>query len=401
LIACAGDKLAAQTKLSLNKPTVDSTTESSSYPPSNAVDNDTNTKWSSAYSYKQWLYVDLQATYDISRVTILWADGLYATVFDIYFSTDAVNWTLARTFPANTNGSFMSIDGLSGQARYVKFLGRGRANTTKGYRIADFSVYGYPTTTASQQTEINTLTSRIQARYSRNYVSTPEVTGYYNTIQADGSWPDLTYVTGGNWLPHTDRLKKMAYAYNKKDSLYYHDTIMRNKIAAGLGFLYRAHPGASNWFDTAVTAPEGYMIALIILKNDINRDSVLLYSNYLLDATGNNAQQGMNRAWVSGITIHKGCIENRYPLVSTGYSAMSDVLNIVTGANKEGAMADGSFHQHHDQLQTGGYGKIMLEYEAFYLRYSNGLSVNSYFTSTKKQNLTNMFLNGLQLLSYK
>ncbi|WP_315816134.1 discoidin domain-containing protein [Paraflavitalea speifideaquila] len=397
---CACNQVTAQIKLSLNKPTMDSTTENSSYPPSNAVDSDTTTKWSSSYSYKQWLYVDLQATCDIKKVTIQWADGCYATVFDIFFSLDAANWTLAKTFPSNTNGTFLSIDGLSGQARYVKFLGRGRANTLKGYRISDFSVYGYLPATTAQQTEINTLTTRLLTRYAKKGVTTSEVSGYFNTILTDGRWSDLSYTTGGNWLQHPDRLQKMALAYNKPGNLYYHDTAMLNKVAKGLSYLRRKHPGSGNWYDTTVAAPEGYMTALIIVKNDLNPDSAQLYSTYLLDATDNYAHQGMNRAWVSGITIHKGCIEKRYWLVDKGYSSMSDCLNIVTGTDKEGVMADGSFHQHHDQLYTGGYGKTMLEYLAYYLRHSDSLSVNTYFTQAKRQTLTDLFLGGLQLLSY-
>lgn len=141
-IVTINNKLDAQTKLSLNKPTLASGTESDNYASSYAVDADTTTKWSSAANYKQWLYVDLGAEYEIGKVTFLWADGWRPVVFDIQFSTDAVHWKTVDTFKAESNDNDSQVfDTLKGKARYVQFLGRGRGGKS-GYRIADFSVYG-------------------------------------------------------------------------------------------------------------------------------------------------------------------------------------------------------------------------------------------------------------------
>ncbi len=136
------NKLGAQIKLSLNKPTVTSGTERDNYASSYAVDADTTTKWSSAISYKQWIYVDLGAEYEIGKVILLWADGWRPVVFDIQFSTDAIQWKTAAMFKAESNDKDSQVfDNLKGKARYVQFLGRGRGGKS-GYRIADFSVYG-------------------------------------------------------------------------------------------------------------------------------------------------------------------------------------------------------------------------------------------------------------------
>lgn len=405
-VVITGD-LWGQSKLSLNKPVTASSVENTSYPASYAVDASLTTKWSSSSSgYQQSLYVDLQGLYDISKISISWADGRYATVFDVQFSADASTWITIRTFPANTNGGTMIIDGLFGKARYVKFNGRGRAVTTAGYRIADFSIYGYDTTSTAQQTDIDILTERLLGRNAQRGVTTSTVATYLNNMSADGSWPDLTYINNGTWPTHATRLEQMALAYNKSGNTYYHSSAVRDKIQVGLGYLQRVHPSfTSNWFDTVVSVPEDYMVALLIMRNNINKDSLLLYSTYLLDATGNTAQRGMNRAWVSGITIYKGCIEDRFPIVKTGYASMASCLDVITttgvGTENEGIRSDYSHHQHRGQLYTGGYGRSMLEYLAYYLRHSENLSFNTQFTALRKQTLTSAFLSGLQLLSYK
>lgn len=399
-MACACTHVAAQTKWSLNKTVLDSTSENAAlYPGANAVDSSLSTYWSSLYVYKQSLTVDLGQERDVTNATITWANGYYASVFDILFSSDNIHWRLAATYPANTVSTTNYIEGLSGGARYVKFQGRGRGNATKGYQIADFSIYTTPATTA-QQEQINTLAARIRGSYTQEPLSTPEITNLYNTIQPDGSWANLTYVNNGSWPTHAENLYKMALAYNKPGNLYYKDAAIRDKIASGLSFLNRVRPAYSNnWYQVEIGAPLFYAKALLMIKDEANADSVALYSSYLSDRTDNTGYQGMNRAWVSAIAMHKGCLENKYGLISKAYNSMASCLMISTG--EEGPRIDGSFHQHHRQIQSGSYGKGFLDYFADYVKFSKGLDFESNFTTDKKALLTNLFLEGLRLLSYK
>src|SRR3984957_507739 len=62
----AGRAHAAATLLSQGQPATASSTENASFPASNAVDGNTSTRWSSAFSDPQWLQVDLGATASIS-----------------------------------------------------------------------------------------------------------------------------------------------------------------------------------------------------------------------------------------------------------------------------------------------------------------------------------------------
>src|SRR4249920_3563661 len=57
------------------------------YPPSNAVDGDPGTRWSSAFRDSQWIAVDLGAMTEITRVRLSW-EAAYAAAYRIEVSSD-------------------------------------------------------------------------------------------------------------------------------------------------------------------------------------------------------------------------------------------------------------------------------------------------------------------------
>ena len=79
--------------LALNKPVTVSSVENAGLGGANAVDgNTTTTRWSSAFSDPQWIYVDLQAYVNVNRVRFYWENAC-ATSFQIQVSSDTTNWT--------------------------------------------------------------------------------------------------------------------------------------------------------------------------------------------------------------------------------------------------------------------------------------------------------------------
>ena len=129
---------ASHVNLALNKPATASSTQSG-YPASNAVDANTGTRWASAWTATEWIYVDLQATYNITEVKLTW-EAAYATSFQIQVSSNAVNWTTIYSTTTGTGG-IQDLTGLSGTGRYVRMYGTVRA-TTYGYSLYEFEVYG-------------------------------------------------------------------------------------------------------------------------------------------------------------------------------------------------------------------------------------------------------------------
>jgi len=126
------------TNLALNKPVTCSSIENTGTPCSNAVDGNSGTRWSSAFSDPQWIRVDLGSTKPITRVKLNW-EAAYGKSYQIQTSNDATNWTTIYSTTTG-NGGIDDLTGLSGSGRYVRVNGTVRA-TQYGYSLWDFEVY--------------------------------------------------------------------------------------------------------------------------------------------------------------------------------------------------------------------------------------------------------------------
>jgi hypothetical protein len=126
------------TNLSQGKTATASSTESAAFPASAAVDGDTGTRWSSAFSDPQWLEVDLGATHSLDHVVLNW-ESAYAKSFQIQTSTNGTDWTSAYSTTSGAGG--VQTIPVSGSARYVRVYGTARA-TQYGYSLWEFQVFG-------------------------------------------------------------------------------------------------------------------------------------------------------------------------------------------------------------------------------------------------------------------
>jgi len=134
---------AADALLSQGKTATASSAETASTPASAAVDGNTGTRWSSAFSDPQWLQVDLGATATISQVVLNW-EAAYATGYQIQTSPDGSAWTTIYSTTTGTGG--VQTLPVSGTGRYVRMNGTARA-TPYGYSLWEFQVYGTAGTT--------------------------------------------------------------------------------------------------------------------------------------------------------------------------------------------------------------------------------------------------------------
>ena len=131
--------ISAATLLSQGKSVICSSLESASYPCANAVDgNTTTTRWSSAFSDPQWIYVDLGQSYNITKVVLYW-ETAYGSSFEIDTSPDATTWTSIYSTTTGTGGT--QTLNITGTGRYVRMYGTVR-HTQYGYSLYEFQVYG-------------------------------------------------------------------------------------------------------------------------------------------------------------------------------------------------------------------------------------------------------------------
>jgi hypothetical protein len=134
------------TNIALNRPATASSLENSTFPASNAVDGNTGTRWSSAFSDPQWIQIDLGQTYSINHVTLNW-EAAYGKAYQIQVSNDASTWTTIYSTTTG-NGAIDDLTGLSGTGRYIRMYGTQRA-TVYGYSLYEFQVYGTPTSSGT------------------------------------------------------------------------------------------------------------------------------------------------------------------------------------------------------------------------------------------------------------
>ncbi len=123
--------------LALNKTATSSSNESANYPPSNAVDGNTSTRWSSSFSDPQWLQVDLGATKTISKVILRWQTA-YGQSYQIQVSNDATTWTTIYSTTTGSGGT--ETLSVTGSGRYIRMYGTQRG-TAYGYSLYEFEVY--------------------------------------------------------------------------------------------------------------------------------------------------------------------------------------------------------------------------------------------------------------------
>jgi endoglucanase Acf2 len=126
------------TLLSQGKTATASSTESVDFPASNAVDGNTATRWSSAFSDPQWLQVDLGSVQALSRAELVW-EAAFGTAYTIQTSTDGSSWATAATVTGGDGGTDAVT--LSGSGRHIRVNGTSRG-TPYGYSLFEFRVYG-------------------------------------------------------------------------------------------------------------------------------------------------------------------------------------------------------------------------------------------------------------------
>ncbi|MCK4796908.1 MAG: CotH kinase family protein [Spirochaetes bacterium] len=103
----------------------------------NAVDGDTDTRWSSDFNDPEWIYVDLGSSQFITRVVLRW-ENAYGKEYKIQVSENATDWT-DILHKENGDGGTDDLT-VSGTGRYVRMYGIQREEAW-GYSLWEFEIY--------------------------------------------------------------------------------------------------------------------------------------------------------------------------------------------------------------------------------------------------------------------
>ncbi|XHR27284.1 MAG: discoidin domain-containing protein [Chthoniobacteraceae bacterium] len=177
----------AATNVALNKTATASSSESSSHGPSNAVDGNTGTRWSSGFTDSEWLTVDLGASVPVTQVLLRW-EGAYGKQYQIQASDDNANWTTLATVTNGQGGN--ETVAVSGTGRYIRMQGVQRG-TGYGYSLWEFEVYSPATPAVKTNMALN---GNITASSTEN-VGTPasnandgSLTTRWSSASTDSEW---------------------------------------------------------------------------------------------------------------------------------------------------------------------------------------------------------------------
>jgi len=138
ILATPGVVLPSWRNLALNQPAYASSIQGTGTPATAAVDDNFNSRWSSAFSDPQWLAIDLGATHTINQVVLAW-ESAYGKAFQIQTSSDGTTWTTIYSTATGTGGT--QTLSVSGSGRYIRMYGTQRA-TGYGYSLWEFQVFG-------------------------------------------------------------------------------------------------------------------------------------------------------------------------------------------------------------------------------------------------------------------
>ncbi|MBN1384592.1 MAG: discoidin domain-containing protein, partial [Elusimicrobia bacterium] len=105
-----------------------------------AVDGNLGLGWESKHEVDpQWIYVDLQSTYTINEVVLIW-EAAYGKSYQIQGSSDANIWWENLYSTTSENGGVDTIIFSSTDTRYLRMYGTERG-TGWGYNLFEFEVY--------------------------------------------------------------------------------------------------------------------------------------------------------------------------------------------------------------------------------------------------------------------
>jgi peptidoglycan/xylan/chitin deacetylase (PgdA/CDA1 family) len=199
---------AADPLISAGKPATASSVGGSAYAAANAVDGNTATRWASvSHVDPQWLRVDLGATMNVSKVSLVW-DVSCASAYQIQVSGDGSTFTTAYS---TTTGDGATDDiALSASGRYIRMYGTVRCRDA-GYSLQEFKVFGAAPSTGgsliSQHMPIKASSEGGSAYVAANAVDGSTSTRWASVSNVDPQWIRIDF-------GHTATISKVSLVWD-------------------------------------------------------------------------------------------------------------------------------------------------------------------------------------------
>lgn len=196
------------------------------------------------------------------------------------------------------------------------------------------------------------------------------------SLNPNGSWPGIHYAAQerSEWTTadHLDRVLLMAKSARAYRDAGHPDAALEAKILLALQWWTDHDYHNPNWWWNEIGVPEllGQIGNLMLPQLPATQLAKMITIMKRSDWR-RVPWTGANLTWGVGIEIARGCMQNDPAAVAEGFTRMYDEIKIVSPL-QEGIQPDYSFHQHGDQLYSGGYGLDFAEDVARFIAYSWG-----------------------------
>ncbi|BCB91088.1 hypothetical protein Psuf_084010 [Phytohabitans suffuscus] len=127
----------SRANLALGRPVTASGSEGHPWPPDAVVDGRPDTRWSSAFTDRQWISVDLGGTWSVSQVRLVW-EHAYATRYTVEVSVDGRAWSAVYTTASGAGGT-VDVEAGGVPARFVRLVCT-RRSSSYGYSLFEIEV---------------------------------------------------------------------------------------------------------------------------------------------------------------------------------------------------------------------------------------------------------------------
>src|SRR5450631_41439 len=321
----------------LNQPATASSAESGQFPASAAVDGNTATRSSSAWSDPQWLEVDLASSQPICQVVLQW-ENAYATAFQIQVSNDNSAWTSVYSTTTGTGGT--QTLNVSGAGRYIRMYGTARA-TGYGYSLYEFQVFtgtggttppppppgwtpvwsdnfagsaGSAPSSANWITRTGTTSASGAANWGTGEIET--MTNSTSNVHLDGNGHlDITALNSGNaWTSGRVETQRNDFAAPAGGELMISASIEQPHPANGLGYWPKFFTLGAGFRSSPTSWPA---VGETDIMEDVNARSQSSETLHCGTAPAGNCNEYNGRT--SGLSTCAGC--------QTGYHTYSEVID--------------------------------------------------------------------------
>lgn len=148
-------------------------------------------------------------------------------------------------------------------------------------------------------------------------------------------------------------------------------------------------PQSANWWYNRIGAPLNFSRVMLLAESAL--DEKRLAGGLRILSRAALGMTGQNLVWVADVTIARGCLAQDANLVAEAFRRIEEEIRYTTG---EGIQRDNSFHQHGEQLYSGGYGRGFAADCARLARLAHGTAFE--FNAAKVDILSAYVLDGQQ-----